>query len=107
MTNNIKVLGMLGLCTKAGGVLSGTDACIDLLERRKAKLIIVAEDAADRTKKNIEFIAKQNNVRICFFGTIEEISKAIGKKNKAVIAIRNKNFADAILKIIDGGEIIG
>ncbi len=107
MENSKKVLGLLGLCTKAGAICFGTESCIDLINKRKVKLIIVAEDSADRTKRNLEFICKNNNVKICFFSTIEELSKAIGKNNKAVIGIKNINFANQIEKIINGGEIIG
>ena len=107
MIGNKKVLGLLGLCTKAGAICFGTDSCIDLVEKGKVKLIIVAEDSADRTKRNMEFICNKNNTKICFFGTIDEISKAIGKNNKAVIGIKNKSFADQLEKIINGGEIIG
>lgn len=106
MTNN-RVLGLLGLSTKAGKVCFGTDACIDLIERNKVKLIIVATDASDRTKRNLEFICNNNNIKICFYGTIDELSRAIGKSNKAVIGIKEENFAKQIEKIINGGEVIG
>ena len=33
--------------------------------------------------------------------------KAIGKKNKAVLAIKDRNLADAIKKVIHGGEAFG
>ena len=62
---------------------------------------------SERTKRNLEFVCKENDIKIIFLGTIEEISKAIGKDNKAVIGIKNKNFALEIEKIINGGEIIG
>ena len=42
-------------------------------------------------------------VKVERYGKIEEISKAIGKQNRAVIAITDKNLADAILKVIHGG----
>ncbi len=107
MINNNRVLGLIGLCTKAGKICFGTDACTDLIEKKRVDLVIVANDASDRTKRNFEFICNKNNTKICFFGTIEQISKAIGKNNKAVIAIKNKDFANQIEKIINGGEIIG
>lgn len=107
MESNKKVLGLLGLCTKAGCICFGTDACTDLISKKKIKLLIVAEDASDRTKRNFEFICQNNNTKIYFFGNIDDLSRAIGKSNKAVIGIKNKNFADQIEKIINGGEIIG
>ena len=106
MENNKKILGLLGLCTKAGKIAFGTDACIDLINRNKIKLLIVANDASDRTKRNLEFICKQNNTKISCLGEIEKLSKAIGKNNKAVIGIKDINFANQIEKIINGGEII-
>lgn len=106
MTNN-KVLGLLGLCTKAGEISFGTDACIDLIQRKKVKLIIIAEDASDRTKRNFKFLCNNNNIKIIYFGTIEKISKAIGKKNKAVIGVKSDSLSNEIYKIINGGEIIG
>lgn len=106
MINN-RVLGLIGLCTKAGKICFGTDACTDLIQKRKIDLVIVANDASDRTKRNFEFICNKNDTKICFLGTIESLSKAIGKSNKAVIGIKNKDFANQIDKIINGGEIIG
>jgi ribosomal protein L7Ae-like RNA K-turn-binding protein len=92
---------------KSGGVSLGTDACMDLIQKRKVKLIIVANDAADRTKKNFEIACKNFNVPILFYGTIEDLSKAVGKPNKAIFGIKNQSFADQMKKIINGGEIIG
>ena len=39
-------------------------------------------------------------------GEIETLSKAIGKTNKAIIGIEDKNLAKEIYKI-NGGELIG
>lgn len=102
-----KISGLLGLSAKAGKICFGRDACIDLIQKKKIKLIIVAIDASDRTKKEIKFICNNNDTRICFYGTIEKLSKAIGKSNKAIIGIKEENFAKQIEKIINGGEVIG
>lgn len=102
-----RVLGLIGLCTKAGKITFGTQACLEAIERRKVKLIIVAEDAADRTKQNFTYQCKNRNIPIKIFGNIEEISKAIGQNNKAVIGIKEKNLSNQIMKIIDGGDVIG
>ena len=106
MTNN-RVLGLLGLSAKAGKICFGRDACIELIEKRKMKLVIIATDASERTKRNLEFICNSNDVKVYFYGTIDELSKAIGKSNKAIIGIKDQNFANQIEKIISGGEVIG
>jgi len=107
LTSNQRVLGLIGLCTKAGKIVFGTEACIEAIQRKKVKLILVAEDAAVRTKENFSYYCEQNKIPVMQFGSIEEISKAIGKNNKAVVGIKEKNLSDEIIKIISGGDIIG
>ena len=104
---NKKIYGLLGLARRAGKISFGTESSKDLIERRKAKLIIVAQNASDRTKKNFEDLSKNYNVPIRIYGTIEDLSKSIGQFDKAVIVIKDENFVKEIIKRIDGGEIIG
>ena len=96
-----------GLARRAGKISFGTESSKETIEKKKAKLIIVAEDASDRTKRNFEDLASVNNVPIRIKGTIEDLSKSIGQINKAVIIVKDENFAREIIKRIDGGEIIG
>lgn len=107
MTNSERLSGLLGLATRAGKIVFGTEACISSIEKNKVKLVIIAEDAADRTKNNFENICKKRGVLIKENMKIEELSKAIGKQNKAVIGITDVNFSNEMLKIINGGEVIG
>ena len=102
-----KALRLLGLATRAGKIAFGTESVIDTIKKNKASLVLVAEDAAKRTKRNIMRIAEENKVPIKIYESIETLSKSIGKENKAIIAIKDKNFSSEILKIIVGGEIIG
>ena len=96
-----------GLATRAGKVCFGTESVISEIEKKKIKLVILAKDASDRTKLNFKKICDKYNVFYREFSNIELLSKSIGKDNKAVIAIRDINFSSEIIKIIDGGEIIG
>lgn len=107
MINKTKVLGLLGLATKAGKIAFGIESCKEAILKKKAKLVIVAEDAAKRTRQNVMELCEKENIPCIEFGTIEEISKSIGKNNKAVIAIKEKGFSLAIIKIINGGDVIG
>ncbi|MCI8345941.1 MAG: 50S ribosomal protein L7ae [Clostridia bacterium] len=102
-----KALRMLGLATRAGKISFGTESVIDTITKKKSKLVIVALNASERTKRNIEKTANECNVKMRIYETIETLSKSIGKENKAVISINDINFANEILKIIDGGEVIG
>lgn len=106
MINN-KVYGLLGLTAKAGKISFGTDSCLEMIEKRKVKLIIVAEDSSERTINNFREKCKQNNIDFYIFGKKDDLSKSIGKVNKTVIGIKDKNLAGAIIKILNGGDVIG
>ena len=106
MINN-KVYGLLGLTSKAGKLAFGTDSCLEIIAKHKVKLIIVAEDSSERTINNFREKCKQNNIDFYVFGKKEDLSKSIGKVNKTVIGIKDKNLAGAIIKILNGGDVIG
>ena len=54
MINYQKIGGLIGLATKAGKIAAGTEACLEAIEKRNAKLILIATDASERTKKSIK-----------------------------------------------------
>ncbi|HIT71186.1 MAG TPA: ribosomal L7Ae/L30e/S12e/Gadd45 family protein [Candidatus Scatovivens faecipullorum] len=99
-----KVYGLLGISSKAGKVISGTDIILEKMERKKVKLVIIAEDASEKTIKNMKYYCNKENVELIIYGNILENSKAIGKHNRATIAIIDQNLAIAIKKLIHGGE---
>jgi Ribosomal protein HS6-type (S12/L30/L7a) len=100
-----KVYGLLGLCSKAGKVIVGTDVCVENIKNKKVKLIILANDTSEKSKEKIKFLCVENEVEVIEYGDIEQLSRSVGKINKAVIGIKDKNFAIEIKKLVDGGEI--
>lgn len=102
-----KILGLIGLATRAGGICFGADSVEQEMKKKKVKLIIVATDASNRTKEKFQTLSEQNQVPIIMEGEIEILSKAIGKSNKAIIGIKNENIAKEVMKIKNGGEHIG
>lgn len=99
-----KVYGLLGIASKAGKVISGTDIILEKLSRKKVNLVIIAEDASEKTIKNMKYYCEKENVKVIIYGNILENSKAIGKNNRAIIGIIDNNLAEAIKKLIHGGE---
>ena len=106
MINN-KILGLIGLAARARKVCFGADSVEERINKNKVKMLIVAEDASQRTKDKFNKIAKEKNVPIIIKGDIELLSKTIGKSNKAIIGIEDINLSNEIQKINNGGEIIG
>ena len=105
MVNN-KILGLIGLSARARKVCFGADSVEIEIKKKKVFLCIVAKDSSDRTKEKFEKICEQYKVPIIIWGEIEELSKTIGKENKAILGIEDINLSNEIKKI-SGGEIIG
>lgn len=106
MINN-KVLGLIGLAMKAGKVCFGSDSVEENILKKKLKLVIVSKDSSDRTKKKFTELCEKNSIPIIIDGKIDDLSKSIGKNNKAVLGIKDVNFADSIQKKYNGGDVIG
>lgn len=102
-----KVYGLLGICSKAGKLVVGTEAVIEAINKRQIELVIIAKDTSPKSIEKIENICKGKNIAFEIFGSIEENSNSIGKFNKAIIGVKDKNLAKAIKEKICGGEAFG
>jgi ribosomal protein L7Ae-like RNA K-turn-binding protein len=51
MTNKQKILNMLGLARRAGKLVTGEELVVDEVRKQKAKLVFVASDASENTRK--------------------------------------------------------
>ena len=65
-----------------------------------AKLVIVADDASDNTKKEFRDMCTFYKVPCYFFGTKEELGKSMGKEIRASLSITDDGFAGSIIKLL-------
>ena len=106
MVNN-KILGLIGFAAKARRVSFGADSVEMQIKKRKVHIVIVAEDSSQRTKDKFTKLCSEYKIPIFVLGQIDELSKAIGKLNKAILGIEDRNLSNEIVKINNGGEVIG
>ncbi len=104
---NSKILGLIGLAARARKVSFGADSVELEAQKNKVYLIILAQDSSTRTKEKFQKISEKYNIPIIITQTIDDLSKAIGKNNKAILGIGDINLASEIQKIYNGGEAIG
>ena len=102
-----KVNGLFGITAKSGNIISGTEVVLEAISKKKVYLVIVATDSSEKTIKNIKYFCDKENVEMIVYGNIFDNSKAIGKRNRAIIGICDINLADAIKKEIHGGVEFG
>lgn len=98
---NNKILSLMGLCRRAGRMTIGNDSVIDSINRRTARLVIIADDVSERTKKGIVRAAAENNVKVISINeNKDEISDAVGKFC-AVLSIEDSGFAKKLIQLAD------
>ena len=93
-----KVFSYLGLATRAGALASGEFMTEKVVKAGTAKLVIVATDASDNTKKMFTNMCTYYKVPIYFFGEKTKLGHAIGKEFRASMALLDKGLADAVEK---------
>lgn len=98
--NEHKIITMLGFASKSRNIVSGETGCRIALEKKKAKLLIIAEDATTSTKDFFGKISVQQGTPLIYFGTKIELGRSIGKSPRSTIVICDSGMADSIIKIL-------
>ena len=83
---------MLGFAQKAGKLASGELAVEQAVRSGKAKLILVAADASDNTRKNYLDMAKFYKIACQETLSKDQFGKAIGKPPRAALAVTDSWF---------------
>ncbi len=91
-----KILSLLGLAQKAGKLVSGEFMTENAIKDGSARIVIVAEDASDNTKKKFSNSAAYYEIPIAIYGDKESVGHAIGKEFRASLAVTDDGFANAI-----------
>lgn len=100
-----KILSLLGLATKSGNVVSGEFMVEKTVKARAAKLVIVATDASDASKKSYTDMCTFYKTPIYFYGTKESLGHCIGKEMRASVAITEQGFAGSIEKKLKDSKV--
>ena len=97
-----KVDSYLGFAAKSRNLVSGYQSCLHAIKHNKLKLLILSEDLSENTVKKISKLSKESEIPLRIYGKSEELSKVTGSQERGIFGITDVNFADVILKEIDG-----
>lgn len=105
---------LLGFCQKAGRLVSGGDAAAKALLAGQVKILLIADDLAENSRKKLRITLAQLSKKaagelvIWQFGSKESLSIAAGRPARGIWAVCDGNFADGLNKKLellqDGGE---
>lgn len=98
---NEPIYRLLGLCMKAGRLLSGSEQIKTAVKDGKGILLILAEDSSERTKEEYIRLAKLSGITWRIFGEKEKLGHAVGKCIRAAILISDSGFGTSLLQRID------
>ena len=100
MTNEEKLLNLLGLAQRAGRLASGGEAAEGCIRSGKAALVLLASDASEGTRKRYEDMARFRKVELCTVLTKEKLGASIGKAERSAVAVADAGFAKAMKKCL-------
>jgi ribosomal protein L7Ae-like RNA K-turn-binding protein len=86
----------------AGRLVSGDAACYDALQKGKLQLLILATDASPRTKRHFVDAALQLGLKYVEVACKEDLGKAIGKPDRAVVGVVDAGFARSLVLALPG-----
>src|SRR5699024_6728629 len=91
--NENKIYSLLSLCMKAGELITGEFGCENAVrENGKVKLLILAADSSQNTKKKFTNLTSHYNVKLLMFGNLEMLGQKTGKEKRAVLAVTSDGF---------------
>lgn len=104
MEHRKKLLSMIGMAYKAGKIISGEDPVRKAIRKNSVKLLIIAEDASDNTKKRFINSAVYYHVPYFVYLTKAELSDSLGQKIRSVASVIDEGFAKHLISLMENNS---
>ncbi|MCQ2504103.1 MAG: ribosomal L7Ae/L30e/S12e/Gadd45 family protein [Saccharofermentans sp.] len=104
MTTEDKILGFIGLAMRAGKVASGYDMALSAISGGQAKLLILSKDISRNTLGKLLKRLESDGIEApdaYSFSKASRLGDAIGKPDRAVIAITDEGFAKKLSTMLE------
>lgn len=99
--NNDRLLSFLGLCKRAGRLISGAETVTKAVNEGKAVLVLYASDVSENSLKQVLKAARAKNVPARGISrSKDELSFALGK-HCGIVCTTDTGFAEKILDLIN------
>lgn len=101
-----KVLSLLGLAQRAGKLKSGGFAAEQSVKGGKSKLLLVASDTSEASKKGYRDLCSHYGVEVTEYSDKESLGRALGKEYRSVVSVEDDGFAKKLVMLTDGGRSV-
>lgn len=96
-------LSMLGLCARAGKLVSGEKACLQAIRAESVFATLLDGGAKGNTEKAITDACAFHKIPLVKTPEFE-LGDAIGKPGRMVVAVADPRFAERILQLMSAQE---
>ena len=96
-----KVLSLLSIAQKAGKIKSGSFQTSEAVKGGKARLVLVATDASDNSKKDNFDMCSFYKVPCREYATKDDLGRAIGKEERTSVTVCDEGFAHSLEKLLN------
>ncbi len=97
-----RVLGLLGLGQRAGGVVVGVDGVRAGLRQGRCRLVVLASDASPRALEKVVALADGRGVPRITGPTAAEIGQRLGRPPVMVVGVRDPALARGLRQAATG-----
>ena len=93
-----RALSMLGLCARAGKLISGEKACLQSIRNGGAYAVLLDASAAKNAVKSITDACTYHEVKL-IIAPEDALGDAIGKPGRMVVGITDAKLAERVVQL--------
>ena len=93
-----RITQLLGLCMRAGGVLSGEKACVQAIRAGQAYVALLDGAAAGNARKSLGDACRSHDVPLIELEA-DSLGYAIGKPGRMAAVVTNEGFAKRLIEL--------
>ncbi|MFC7061169.1 YlxQ family RNA-binding protein [Halobacillus seohaensis] len=93
-------LNIIGLAHRAGKLTLGEEHIVKEIQKKRAKLVLIAEDTGKQTKKKLTDKCSFYNIPCYMVDDRETLSQAIGQTGRVAIAVLDQGFAKKLQSLL-------
>lgn len=92
---------LLGLANRARKIVSGEGLVVKEVQLKRAKLVLLAQDASENTKKKITDKCSYYHIPLLLVEDRYTLGQAIGKDARVVVAVTDDGFAKKLKEWVE------
>ena len=93
-----RAMNMLGLCARAGKLISGEKACVQAVRGGGVHVVLLDGAASDNAVKAVTQACQTHGVPLLHTGGFE-LGEAIGKPGRMAVAVTDAGMAERIIEL--------